>query len=1005
VLPDRSMTEPFFGSGGGKGGGGGGGFRAGDNGANGTASAGGAGGGSAGLGGSGANGGLGGDGGSGAEPVAASYSGNGGFFGTGGGDSSSGGGGGIGGGGGGITYGGGGGFGGGGGGGTTLGGGGGFGGGGGGGGGAFKDGYGGFGGGNGGSGTANGGGGAGLGGAIFNLFGSVSITNSTIANNTATGGTGASSGQGLGAGLFTLDGSVSLLQDSFAFNSASSEAGDIYNLAYGNLSFINGAFAASVTTYNTILASGSGSIHGLVNQQFTSGFTAGGLPQNGSNSATLTGSNNLIPNGVSILSGTNSLANPLTGNPNFGSTSPQSNGGPMPTLALTAGSAAQDAGDNSAPGLSALTSDERGFPFVRISGGTVDIGAYEVQPLNVVVDTAVDENDGNYGTGNLSLREAILLTNGNANTGNNTITFAAGLAGQTITLTSSLPHLNYNETITGLGANQLTIDGNSNSYQLFAISSGLTANISGLTLAHGGGTTAGGAISVGSGATVVVTSCTFSNDTAGRGGAIDNLGTLTVSGSTFANNTATNIGAAIDNGDILIVTNCTFTGNSADRGGAIGNGTSTTDTLTGQSCTISQNSATTSGGGIDNNAGGNVTLQNTIVAGDTAPTGPDINGTATANYCLIKDTTNWTMGAGSGNNVTGQDPALGGLAYNGGPTQTMAITSGSPAYNAGSNALLTLPPPTVLGAAPGGGGSLPSNTTYVYLVTAVNLQGETTGSFAGTFLPLGGSSVTIVWASVTGASGYKIYGRNGTPQFMAFVPATNTGTASFTDTGAITPSGSTAPTSNTTNPTSDQRGPGFPRIVSGTVDIGAYEVPLFSDNFNGTGSLSGSWQIPPLPQKFLYTHRRRLGFGGFTENNKAISVGTGFDAEQVAGMSPLNPTLTADVDASNAQALVAGLMARLQPNGDCYAGILTNSGQAEIVLFYAATNSFTVLKSANAGGNTGTMTFSVINNTLSLVCGTANISINDFTLASAGGAGIFAWGPNGTIDNFSLSGS
>ena len=78
---------------------------------------------------------------------------------------------------------------------------------------------------------------------------------------------------------------------------------------------------------------------------------------------------------------------------------------------------------------------------------------------------------------------------------------------------------------------------------------------------------------------------------------------------------------------------------------------------------------------------------------------------------------------------------------------------------------------------------------------------------------------------------------------------------------------------------------------------------------------------------------------------------------------------------------------------------------ALIVLFYAATNSFTVLKSANAGGNTGTMTFSVINNTLSLVCGTANISINDFTLASAGGAGIFAWGPNGTIDNFSLSGS
>jgi hypothetical protein len=42
----------------------------------------------------------------------------------------------------------------------------------------------------------------------------------------------------------------------------------------------------------------------------------------------------------------------------------------------------------------------------------------------------------------------------------------------------------------------------------------------------------------------------------------------------------------------------------------------------------------------------------------------------------------------------------------------------------------------------------------------------------------------------------------------------------------------------------DQRGPGYARISGGTVDIGAFEVGLFSDTFTGTGPLSASWQVP-----------------------------------------------------------------------------------------------------------------------------------------------------------------
>jgi hypothetical protein len=96
-------------------------------------------------------------------------------------------------------------------------------------------------------------------------------------------------------------------------------------------------------------------------------------------------------------------------------------------------------------------------------------------------------------------------------------------------------------------------------------------------------------------------------------------------------------------------------------------------------------------------------------------------------------------------------------------------------------------------------------------------------------------------------------------------------------------------------------------------------------------------------------------------------------------------------------------MARLQSNGNCYAAILTNTDQAEIVLFDAATNSFKVLGSASAGSNSASMQFTVSGDTLSLVCGTASFSVTNTAMSSAGEAGLFAWGPDGTIGNFSVS--
>jgi hypothetical protein len=94
------------------------------------------------------------------------------------------------------------------------------------------------------------------------------------------------------------------------------------------------------------------------------------------------------------------------------------------------------------------------------------------------------------------------------------------------------------------------------------------------------------------------------------------------------------------------------------------------------------------GGGIFNfdYYGGRTTAGNTIIAGNTSPRGPDVFGTVGSNgYNLI--------GNGSGSSgfgatdLVGLDPRLGPLAYYGSPTQTMALLPGSPAIDAGGNAL------------------------------------------------------------------------------------------------------------------------------------------------------------------------------------------------------------------------------------------------------------------------------------------------------------------------------
>jgi hypothetical protein len=161
------------------------------------------------------------------------------------------------------------------------------------------------------------------------------------------------------------------------------------------------------------------------------------------------------------------------------------------------------------------------------------------------------------------------------------------------------------------------------------------------------------------------------------GGGISNGGTLTINNSTISGNVAgevnNNSGGGIYSGGTLTINNTTVSGNRAVYGGGI----AASSPVTISSSTISGNAAAKIAGGIANN--GSATLQNTILAGNFAG---NCNATMISNgYNLSSDGTCNLSGPGDLNNT---DPQLGPLQNNGGPTQTIALPSGSPAVDAGN---------------------------------------------------------------------------------------------------------------------------------------------------------------------------------------------------------------------------------------------------------------------------------------------------------------------------------
>ena len=193
--------------------------------------------------------------------------------------------------------------------------------------------------------------------------------------------------------------------------------------------------------------------------------------------------------------------------------------------------------------------------------------------------------------------------------------------------------------------------------------------------------------------TATLTNCTLSAnstpDDVGGGGVYSD-GALTLTGCTVSGNSATDGGGVYNDIDgTATLTNCTLSGNSATGSDFGGGGLYSDGTVALTNCTLNGNSAPSSnGGGLYNDSDGTATLINTIVANSTS--GGNCAGSVTDHGHNIDDgTTCGFTGTGctstSGSSFCNTNPRFdpAGLANNGGPTQTIALCTGTGALSAG----------------------------------------------------------------------------------------------------------------------------------------------------------------------------------------------------------------------------------------------------------------------------------------------------------------------------------
>jgi hypothetical protein len=408
-------------------------------------------------------------------------------------------------------------------------------------------------------------------------------------------------------------------------------------------------------------------------------------------------------------------------------------------------------------------------------------------------------NDSGFG----SLRQAIIDTPSGG-----IVNFQSGLSG-TITLTSGELAIGKDLNIVGPGSSVITVSGDHAS-PVFDIAATETVAISGLTIANGTGVDGGGILNDG---TLTLSDSTVEGNTAAIiGGGISNhaTGMLTINNSSVIHNQSDSVGGGIYNaGGAVTITDSNMSDNTAGfAGGGVSAASgiiSGTGSVTIARSTISGNTAVR-GGGIIAGSGPVIVMDSTIVGNTaTADGGGVVNfngGPGTNTRMIISNSTisgnSALMGGGISNAVNAPFPTL------------LTVTSSTISGNTGSSAgggIFNHPSGTVTigntilagntsSASPDMSGSLDSQ--------GHNLIGDGTGGSGFANTDLVGTSTSPIDPKLG-----PLQDNGGPTQTMALLhgsPAIDAGDNAFAP-GPF-----------------DQRGPGFPRIVNGIIDIGAFEV-------------------------------------------------------------------------------------------------------------------------------------------------------------------------------------
>jgi hypothetical protein len=331
---------------------------------------------------------------------------------------------------------------------------------------------------------------------------------------------------------------------------------------------------------------------------------------------------------------------------------------------------------------------------------------FDANPGDGVCETAP-------GNGICTLRAAIQETNALA--GDDTIILPPNIYQLSINLIDSSLIIAGNLTIIGGGASTTTIRGGVES-QVLVIRSGFAVNLSGITIL-GGGIAGSGIIN---GGTLTLTDSTVSRASTGgisnsgkatlinstvsgnsNLGGIINSGTLTLINSTVSGNRGR---SGIGNSGTLTLINSTVSGNNGvlDGGGIYNSGvanvfnsTITNNQAGDPSLSVTRSGTSGTGGGVFNAPGATFNFQNSIIAGNFETVGIPAPPPINTRFVSIPGECDGIINS-IGNNlmtmadctVNGSEPILGNpnlgpLQNNGGPTQTHALLSDSPAIDAG----------------------------------------------------------------------------------------------------------------------------------------------------------------------------------------------------------------------------------------------------------------------------------------------------------------------------------